>query len=141
MFGVGNHCVDEVTLFNRDGAKRVDDQASPIPRRTLNRPPPLLAGQGGFELVGAIAWQGKVGHRTGQIEIEKVMVSPTAVHRGIASALLGRVVETRGDREIAVATGRDNIPAVSLYAKHGFRAEADEQVPPGIWITRFRLPA
>jgi ribosomal protein S18 acetylase RimI-like enzyme len=66
------------------------------------------------------------------------MVSPATVRRGIASALLGQVLARAAGREVVVATGRANTPAVSLYAKHGFRVEGDEEVPPGIWITRFR---
>lgn len=88
----------------------------------------------GVELVGAIAWS-ESGER---VEIQKVMVTPTAMRRGIASALLGHVVDRASGREILVATGRANTPAVSLYAKHGFRVENDEQVPPGIWITHLR---
>ena len=87
----------------------------------------------GVDLVGAIAWW-----EDERIEIEKVMVSPSAMRRGIASALLGQVLERSVGREIVVATGRANTPAVSLYAKHGFRVEGDEEVPPGIWITRLR---
>ena len=88
----------------------------------------------GVDLVGAIAWW----EADDRIEIEKVMVSPDATRRGIASALLGEVLGRASGREIVVATGRANTPAVSLYAKHGFRVEGDEQVPPGIWITRLR---
>ena len=88
----------------------------------------------GVDLVGAIAWW----EADDRIEIEKVMVSPDATRRGIASALLGEVLGRASGREIVVATGRANTPAVSLYAKHGFRIEGDEQVPPGIWITRLR---
>jgi len=88
----------------------------------------------GVDLVGAIAWW----EADDRIDIEKVMVSPSATRRGIASALLGEVLGRASGREIVVATGRENAPAVSLYAKHGFRAEGDEQVPPGIWITRLR---
>ena len=60
------------------------------------------------------------------------------MRRGIASALLGQVLDRASGREIVVATGRSNTPAVSLYAKHGFQVEGDEEVPPGIWITRLR---
>ena len=88
----------------------------------------------GVDLVGAIAWW----EADDRIEIEKVMVSPDATRRGIASALLGEVLGRASGREIVVAYGRANAPAVSLYAKHGFRVEGDEQVPPGIWITRLR---
>lgn len=88
----------------------------------------------GVDLVGAIAWW----EADDRVEIEKVMVNPAMTRRGIASALLGQVLERAGGREILVATGRSNTPAVSLYAKHGFRVEGHDEVPPGIWITRFR---
>lgn len=91
----------------------------------------------GAELVGAIAWW--EGENT--VEIEKVMVNPSALRRGIASAMLGQVLDTSAGREVEVATGRSNAPAVALYAKHGFCVEGDEQVPPGIWITRLRRSA
>ena len=88
----------------------------------------------GVDLVGAIAWW----ESDEQVEIEKVMVSPSAMRRGIASALLGQVLDRTRGREVVVATGRANTHAVSLYAKHGFRADGEDEVPPGIWITRFR---
>lgn len=91
----------------------------------------------GTDLVGAIAWADHLDH----VDIEKIMVSPDATRRGIATALLERVLARSQGRTVAVATGRDNVPAVSLYAKHGFEREADEQVPPGIWISRFRRAA
>ncbi|MDX6276272.1 MAG: hypothetical protein QOJ72_400 [Nocardioidaceae bacterium] len=91
----------------------------------------------GVDLLGATSWHEHDDH----IDIDRVMVSPSALRRGIASALLGRVRKRSGGRELYVSTGRDNSPAVALYAKHGFEALGDEQVPPGIWITRFRLSA
>jgi GNAT superfamily N-acetyltransferase len=88
----------------------------------------------GVDLVGAIAWSDRGDH----VDVAKVMVSPTAMRRGIASSLLDRAVEASAGRQVVVATGRDNTPAVSLYLKHGFVRVADERVPPGIWVTRFR---
>ncbi len=88
----------------------------------------------GIDLVGAIAWTDHDDH----VDIEKVMVSPSAMRRGIGSALVTRAIDASAGRRIVVATGRDNSPAVSLYAKHGFARESDVEVPPGIWITRFR---
>lgn len=89
----------------------------------------------GINLVGAIAWW----ENAERIDINKVMVSPSAVRHGIASALLSHVLEGAQKREVVASTGRDNAPATTLYAKHGFRRDGDEEVPPGIWITRFRL--
>lgn len=91
----------------------------------------------GVDLVGAVAWWD--GDDT--LEIDKVMVSPPAMRRGIASTLVGQVLDHASGREVVVATGRENAPAVALYGSLGFRAEGDEQVPPGIWITRFRRTA
>ena len=90
----------------------------------------------GVGLVGAIAWW----ESDDAVEVHKVMVSPSAMRRGIASTLLGRALDTASGRPVVAATGRENVPAVSLYGKHGFRSQGDEQVPPGIWVTRFRLP-
>jgi ribosomal protein S18 acetylase RimI-like enzyme len=73
------------------------------------------------------------------VDIDRVMVNPSALRRGIATALLAHVRERAGGRDLVVSTGRDNSPAVALYAKHGFESVGDEEVPPGIWITRFRL--
>ncbi len=88
----------------------------------------------GVDLVGAAAWT----DHGDDIGIEKVMVSPAAMRRGVASALVGHVLQV-SERSVVVATGRDNAPAVSLYVKHGFVHQGDEQVPPGIWISRLRL--
>lgn len=89
----------------------------------------------GVDLLGAVSWHEHDDH----LDIDRVMVSPSALRRGIATALLAHVRETAGGRELMVSTGRDNSPAVAFYAKHGFEALGDEEVPPGIWITRFRL--
>lgn len=91
----------------------------------------------GVELVGAVAWAEHHDH----VDIDRLMVRPAVTRRGIATALLERVIERSAGRYVVVSTGRDNVPAVSLYAKHGFERESDEQVPPGIWVTSFRRPA
>jgi GNAT superfamily N-acetyltransferase len=114
-----------------------------------DRLPPLLEDEHGLaawrgrwltawdscDLVGAIAWSDRDDH----VDVAKLMVSPAAMRRGVASALLRHVLDASRERSVVVATGRENVPAVSFYAKHGFAHEADERVPPGIWISRFRL--
>lgn len=94
----------------------------------------LLAWEG-VDLVGAAAWVLHDDH----VDVAKVMVSPQAMRRGIGSALLTGVLDAAGDRRVLVTTGRDNVPATSLYARHGFGHEADERVPPGVWVSRFVL--
>jgi GNAT superfamily N-acetyltransferase len=89
----------------------------------------------GVTLVGAIAWSQHDDH----VDLEKVMVSPAAMRRGIGGALVRGMLDAAPPTPVVVSTGRDNGPALSLYAKHGFVREADERVPPGIWVTRLRL--
>lgn len=89
------------------------------------------------DLVGAVAWV----EYPEKVEIDKLMVSPSATRQGIATALLDQVITRSAGRPLLVATGRDNVPAVALYSQRGFTREADEQVPPGIWLSRFRLTA
>lgn len=43
--------------------------------------------------------------------------------------------------EAVVATGRGNEPARGLYEGAGFAHEGDQEVPPGLWISRFRRGA
>ncbi|MBD8607974.1 GNAT family N-acetyltransferase [Aeromicrobium sp. CFBP 8757] len=88
----------------------------------------------GVDLVGAAAWTSG----THRVDLAKVMVAPSAMRRGIGSALLRRVLDVADGRTVEVATGRDNAPATALYAAHGFDHAGDEQVPPGVWISRFR---
>lgn len=90
----------------------------------------------GVDLVGAIAWAVHDDH----VDIAKTMVSPTAMRGGVASALLTRVLDASAGRPVMVTTRRDNVPAVSLYTRYGFEPEADEHVPPGVWVTRLRRP-
>lgn len=90
----------------------------------------------GTDLLGAVAWRPHGDH----VDIDRLMVAPPAMRRGVATTLLDRVLSARGERDVLVATGRENVPAVALYTRLGFVREADEQVPPGVWITRFRLP-
>ena len=89
----------------------------------------------GVDLLGAIAWtdDGQV------LELAKVMVHPAAMRRGVASVLLARVLADSGAARVVVATGRDNVPATGFYRRHGFDHAGDRQVPPGVWVSAFRL--
>lgn len=89
----------------------------------------------GTQLLGAVAWD----DRGDELEIDRLMVAPAASRRGVGSALLQTVIGAAGRRPIHTATGRDNPPAIRMYEKHGFEVVGDEEVPPGIWITRLRF--
>lgn len=89
----------------------------------------------GVTLVGAIAWD----DRGEDLEIDRLMVAPSVHRRGVGSALLEQVIGSARQRPILASTGRDNPPAIAVYEKHGFLAINEEEVPPGIWLTRLRL--
>lgn len=88
----------------------------------------------GVELVGAIAWRDLGDH----LDIDRLMVDPAAHRQGVGTTLLQAVLELAEGRPVVVSTGRDNAPGIALYVRHGFAVEGDEEVPPGIWITRLR---
>ncbi len=88
----------------------------------------------GVELVGAIAWRDLGDH----LDIDRLMVDPAAHRQGVGTTLLQAVLDRADGRPVVVSTGRDNVPAVALYVRHGFAVERDEQVPPGLWITHLR---
>lgn len=87
----------------------------------------------GTQLVGAVAWRpGAV------VDVDRVMVDPSARRRGVALTLVQVVVDHAGNRPVETFTGRDNHPGIALYRRLGFEPVADEQAPTGIWVTRLR---
>jgi aminoglycoside 6-adenylyltransferase len=59
---------------------------------------------------------------SGQVHLDALVVLPTHFRRGLASALLRRVLEGCPGDELTVSTGRRNLPALRLYLAHGFAA-------------------
>jgi ribosomal protein S18 acetylase RimI-like enzyme len=55
-----------------------------------------------------------------RVHLGSVVVRPTHVRRGLASALLRRVLEADPGDDVTVSTGVRNEPARRLYAAHGF---------------------
>ena len=72
----------------------------------------------GDEIVGAVSVEPD-GEGRG-ITIASLVVAPAYHRRGIARALLGRVIASYGDDRLAVQTGAKNRPAAALYAQLGF---------------------
>ena len=87
-------------------------------------------------LVGAVAW---TEDRAG-VDIDRLVVAPDAHRQGVGSALVRAVVRRAAGRRITVSTGRENTPARRLYERLGFTCAADEEVIPGLWITRYVHP-
>jgi ribosomal protein S18 acetylase RimI-like enzyme len=69
---------------------------------------------------------------------ERLVVAPRAFRRGIGAALVRHVLGFAGARPVVVSTGRANVPARALYERLGFVRTADEEVRPGLWVTRYR---
>lgn len=72
------------------------------------------------------------------IDICRVAVHPSFFRMGIA----GKLIDFAEDLETSaagatVSTGKDNLPAVNLYLKKGFKRIRDIKVPEGIYITDF----
>ncbi|MEK5256828.1 GNAT family N-acetyltransferase [Paenibacillus sp. FSL F4-0125] len=87
------------------------------------------------ELMGAIAIEEE---SPGKLTITRMMVGPDFFRRGIASRLLEYVFEHfSGMEQFIVSTGKLNLPAVSLYRKHGFVPTGSQEVAPGVELIDF----
>ncbi|MFC7586749.1 GNAT family N-acetyltransferase [Nonomuraea antimicrobica] len=96
-----------------------------------------LAWRGAFDddgtLVGAVAWT----ETEDLVDIDRLVVDPRAHRRGIGRTLVGELLGRAGERTTVVSTGRDNVPARTLYERFGFTRIEDVEVIAGLWITRY----
>ncbi|MGN9808037.1 GNAT family N-acetyltransferase [Micromonospora sp. BQ11] len=117
-----------------------DDRIPPL-RETLAdlRAAPLcwLGACADGRLLGAIAWTADAA----VVDIDRLVVDPAAHRGGVGRALVTAVLHHAGSRRVLVATGRANRPARRLYEALGFTATTDEEVAPGLWITRYARPS
>ncbi|MGN9839133.1 GNAT family N-acetyltransferase [Nonomuraea sp. H19] len=88
-------------------------------------------------LVGAVAWE----ETAAEVDVNRLVVHPGALRRGIGRALVKEVLVRAGTRRIVVSTGRDNAPARTLYERLGFALLGEAEVIPGLWIANYALPA
>ena len=77
----------------------------------------FLTFQEAEQIIGAVSYV----QAGDTLEICRLVVSPTHFRRGIAGRLL-QALETiqPGIRQIIVSTAEKNLPAVTLYEKHGY---------------------
>lgn len=71
--------------------------------------------------------------------IGTLVVHPAYFRRGLATALLRHIFQTYPDVDFTVSTGRDNQPAMRLYAAHGFREQRRWTTRDGISMASLRL--
>lgn len=86
-------------------------------------------------LIGAVAWA----EDADGVDIDRLVVDPMIHRRGAGRRLVQRVLSRAGGRPIGVSTGRDNLPARTLYQELGFKQINDTEVVPGLWVTHLAL--
>nr|WP_201784815.1 GNAT family N-acetyltransferase [Nonomuraea pusilla] len=96
-----------------------------------------LAAMDDGRLAGALAWE----EDSDEVDIDRLVVHPSAHRRGIGRALVKELVSRAGGRRVVVSTGRDNAPARTLYERLGFTLTGETEVIPGLWITSYALTA
>lgn len=84
-------------------------------------------------LVGAVAWE----ETPELVDINRLIVDPGAHRQGIGRTLVKEVLGRADERRVVVSTGRDNVPARTLYERLGFATTGDVEVIPGLWITSY----
>lgn len=86
------------------------------------------------QLVGAVSYE----HEGGKLTICRMVVHPEHFRKGIAGRLILFLEERFPDIDVfSVSTGKDNLPAKTLYLKNGFQLVQDLEVVPGLFISCF----
>ncbi len=91
----------------------------------------------GDGLTGAVSWR-ILGD---DVDIDRLIVAPRAFRRGVATVLLDALDGIYPNRRMAVSTGRDNEPAITLYRRRGFTVVRDVEVIPGLFVTELERAA
>ncbi|PGX91154.1 GNAT family N-acetyltransferase [Bacillus cereus] len=73
------------------------------------------------------------------VDIHRLVVSPDHFNKGIATKLLLHIFDMFSSSEAyIVQTGKENMPALSLYKKHGFIEVKDIILPDGVILTSLK---
>ncbi|WP_042463926.1 GNAT family N-acetyltransferase [Neobacillus dielmonensis] len=87
------------------------------------------------ELAGAVSYTVD----SQELTICRMVVDPNFFRKGIAQNLLAAVENVHPDSKVIyVSTGKDNIPAKSLYLKNGFKLTSDIEVAPNFYMSQFQ---
>jgi ribosomal protein S18 acetylase RimI-like enzyme len=74
---------------------------------------------------------------SGTLDIHRLIVDPNVHRRGVATALLRRLLRTESAAERAIVqTGAENGPAVAFYRREGFAWTGDVELS-GVRVSRF----
>lgn len=85
----------------------------------------------GTHLIGAVGYtiENKL------VDLARLIVDPQHRRRGVGAGLVATVANLAPCA--VVSTGRDNVPARTLYERQGFTHESDIEVVPGLWVSRY----
>jgi GNAT superfamily N-acetyltransferase len=118
-------------------------RAYAVEERLIGHPVPAAAESPADLAAAGLDWSGHahgaIAVRPGAavLDVERLVVDPAHARRGIGRALVEHVLAAAAGRRVTVATGRDNAPARALYAGLGFVETGEQEVVPGLWITRY----
>jgi ribosomal protein S18 acetylase RimI-like enzyme len=72
------------------------------------------------------------------LDIHRVAVHPLFFRRGVANKLINFVENLDYEiNKIVVSTGKENLPAVKLYIRNGYKKKEDIEISKGIYIMCF----
>jgi ribosomal protein S18 acetylase RimI-like enzyme len=81
------------------------------------------------ELVGAVGLENVSDE---ELLIARLFVAPSAVRRGVGTALVQHALAQAGGRRVRVGTAAANAPAIALYERLGFRQVGESEPAPGV---------
>jgi ribosomal protein S18 acetylase RimI-like enzyme len=119
----------EAQLIGFDDIPPLHETAADVMQLDLT----LLGIIDGGELAALLGYR----RRDLDVEIDRLAVHPSSFRRGFARRLIEELhrreaVATRFD----VSTGRDNVPALTLYLQLGYQPVGEVDLPEGVTITR-----
>lgn len=114
-----------------------DDRIPPLREslaELLARPLDWLGAFDGEDgLIGAVA----TAEAAEEVDIDRLVVHPRAHRRGAGRALVQEVLSRAGARRVTVSTGRENVPARTLYERLGFTLQGEAEPVPGLWVVSY----
>jgi GNAT superfamily N-acetyltransferase len=80
------------------------------------------------ELLGAVGLE----HAAEELVVARLFVAPSALRRGVGTALVRHALAQADGRRVRVGTGARNAPALALYERLGFRRARESEPSPGV---------
>ena len=77
----------------------------------------------GIKIDGRLCGAMELNFSNDNVSIDSMVVHPQYFRQGIASMLLENVLENAAGKKVCVQTAVENLPAIGLYKKHGFRED------------------